>query len=109
MTTQFPVIGPRELAAAHAAGETLILLDVREANEFAAMRAPFSAHHALSLLRNGTLPPFAKSERLYVVCQAGARSEAATVLLRNAGFENVTNVVGGMTAWEKAGLPVSRG
>jgi rhodanese-related sulfurtransferase len=31
----------------------------------------------------------------------------ATVLLNN-GYQNVTNVMGGFSAWEKANLPIER-
>ena len=33
------------------------------------------------------------------VCRAGARSAQATVLLRQAGFDKVANLAGGMLRW----------
>lgn len=43
---------------------------------------------------------------LYVICGSGYRSSVTASILKRAGFEDVTNVVGGMNAWRAAGLPV---
>ncbi len=43
------------------------------------------------------------------MCRTGARSANATKFLQAQGFENVTNVNGGMVAWHNAGLPSSSG
>ncbi|MFK7820294.1 MAG: rhodanese-like domain-containing protein [Planctomycetaceae bacterium] len=40
-------------------------------------------------------------------CRSGARSAIAVSLAQAAGLQNVINMKGGLTAWEKAGLPVS--
>jgi len=40
------------------------------------------------------------------VCRSGYRSSIATSLLERAGFTNVTNVTGGMEAWDQAGYEV---
>jgi len=34
-----------------------------------------------------------------VHCRSGARSQKAAVILKNAGFTNVTNLTGGILAW----------
>ena len=38
-------------------------------------------------------------------CMFGRRGELATKTLAGAGFTNLNNLVGGMSAWKKAGLP----
>jgi len=45
---------------------------------------------------------------LAVICGGGYRSTVAASVLERAGFENVVNVTGGMSAWRAAGLPVTR-
>ncbi|WP_318507209.1 rhodanese-like domain-containing protein [Bacillus sp. T3] len=38
-------------------------------------------------------------KEVVVICQSGMRSNKASSLLKKAGFKNVTNVRGGMSAW----------
>ncbi|MCD8502563.1 MAG: rhodanese-like domain-containing protein [Bacillaceae bacterium] len=40
-----------------------------------------------------------KEHEVVVICQSGMRSNKASKLLRKQGFTHVTNVKGGMTAW----------
>jgi hydroxyacylglutathione hydrolase len=85
-----------------------ILLDVREATEFAVVRAPGAALVATSefMTRFDELPA---DRPLMVVCAMGGRSAAVAGYLIRAGRTDVVNVAGGMDAWERAGLPVRRG
>ncbi len=85
-----------------------ILLDVREASEFAEVRVPGAVLVPTSafMTRVGELPP---DRPLLVVCHMGGRSAAVAGYLIRAGRTDVVNVAGGMDAWEKAGLPVRRG
>lgn len=85
-----------------------LLIDVREPNEFAAVRAPGAVLMPTSafVARVGELPT---DRPLLVVCQVGGRSAAVTGYLVRAGRSGVVNVAGGMEAWEAAGLPVTRG
>ena len=46
---------------------------------------------------------------MLIVCHMGSRSAAVTGYLMRAGRTDVTNVAGGMDAWQKAGLPVRTG
>ena len=43
-----------------------------------------------------------------VVCGSGYRASIAASFLKRAGYDAVTNVIGGMTAWTNASLPVCR-
>ena len=85
-----------------------ILLDVREASEFAEVRAPGAMLVPTSafMTRVGELPD---DRPLLVVCHVGGRSAAVAGYLLRAGRTDVVNVAGGMDAWERAGLPVRRG
>ena len=42
-----------------------------------------------------------------VICRTGGRSAAAAKLLDQSGYKKIYNAQGGMTAWIKAGLPVT--
>lgn len=85
-----------------------LVVDVREPNEFAAVRLDGVALVPMSTFatRFEELP---RDRPLLVMCAAGSRSAAATAHLLRNGWTNVTNVAGGITEWEKAGLPVVRG
>jgi hydroxyacylglutathione hydrolase len=52
-----------------------------------------------------SLPKLNRSVPVAVHCQGGYRSAIACSLLRRAGFQDVTNVMGGFDAWESSGLP----
>jgi rhodanese-related sulfurtransferase len=85
-----------------------VLLDVRERNEFAAVRAPGAMLLPTSafMARIAELPP---DRPLLVVCHVGGRSAAVVSYLIRTGRTDVVNVAGGMDAWARAGLPVRRG
>jgi hydroxyacylglutathione hydrolase len=53
----------------------------------------------------GSLP---KDKPLAVTCSVGKRSSIAVSMLERAGFKNVTNVLGGMTAWMNLGYPTKK-
>jgi 3-mercaptopyruvate sulfurtransferase SseA len=44
-----------------------------------------------------------------VLCGSGYRSSIGASLLQQRGFREVWNVLGGMTAWREAGLPITDG
>lgn len=88
--------------------ERPLLIDVREVNEFLAVRAPGAVLMPTSTFihRLGELP----SDRpLLIICHSGSRSASVTDYLMRSGRNDVTNVAGGMDAWARSGLPVRRG
>ena len=85
-----------------------LLLDVREASEFAEVRAPGAVLLPTSAFM-ARLAEIPTDRPLLVVCHVGGRSAAVTGYLVRAGRTDVANVAGGMDAWARAGLPVRRG
>ncbi|HEX4251734.1 MAG TPA: rhodanese-like domain-containing protein [Pseudonocardia sp.] len=80
-------------------------VDVREADEWLAGRAPNAVHIPMSELA-GRLDELPEDEDpLYVICRSGGRSGRVVAYLVAQGYPAV-NVDGGMQAWERAGLPV---
>jgi rhodanese-related sulfurtransferase len=81
-----------------------VVLDVREEHEWAAGHIAGAVHIPLGDLpaRVGELDPAAHT---LVICHLGGRSASATQWLHAQGHD-VTNVAGGMEAWEDAGRPV---
>jgi rhodanese-related sulfurtransferase len=85
-----------------------VLLDVREPNEFVAVRIPGSMLLPTSSFTT-RLDELPADRPLFVICRTGVRSAAVTGFLARTGRPDVANVTGGMDAWERAGLPIRRG
>ena len=80
------------------------LLDVREADEWAAGHAPTARHLPMSEL-TGRLDELPEDDPLYVICRSGGRSARVVAYLANQGYPAV-NVDGGMQAWSAQGREV---
>ena len=98
-------------AAERVAAETdpgALIVDVREPDEFIAVRVERAAHVPMSVFVNraAELP---RDRPLLILCASGVRSSAVTGYLLRSGWTDVTNIEGGIKAWEGAGLPVRRG
>lgn len=98
-------IGPQE-AVRMFNHEDALVLDVREQSEYADGHITKAKHIPLGQLktRMTELEKF-KGRPIVAVCRTGSRSSHACGMLRKAGFENVSNLAGGIMAWEQAGLP----
>jgi rhodanese-related sulfurtransferase len=81
----------------------LVVLDVREDDEWDAGRVDGSVHIALGELgaRFTEIPP----GQVLVVCRSGHRSAYATAYLVDQGFDAV-NLAGGLVEWARAGRPL---
>lgn len=80
-------------------------LDVREADEWAAGRAPTAVHIPMSELAGRLADVPADEDPLYVICRSGGRSARVVAYLVAQGYPAV-NVDGGMQAWATAGRPL---
>ena len=82
-----------------------LLVDVRETDEWAAGHAPAALHVPLGRLPQTQLPT---DLPVLAICRSGNRSATAAALLLARGVD-ARNLVGGMQAWQTAGLPVTPG
>jgi rhodanese-related sulfurtransferase/glyoxylase-like metal-dependent hydrolase (beta-lactamase superfamily II) len=97
-----------EVAAARLRGAGAPLaVDVRTPRERAAAHIAGSVHVPLNHLaaRVEELP---RDRPVLVYCAGGYRSSIAASLLQKHGFSDVSEIAGGITAWEKAQLPVAQ-
>ncbi|WP_431964174.1 rhodanese-like domain-containing protein [Actinacidiphila sp. bgisy160] len=86
-----------------------VLLDVREADEYAAGHAPGAVWQTLAAVAAGApLPDSVGDLPVLAVCRSGNRSRKAAELLAARGV-HALDVTGGMRAWSAAGLPVRTG
>lgn len=76
----------------------LVLLDVREPNEFEYARIENSVLIPLNQIpqRLGELNP---QQDIVVICHHGVRSSQACMYLVHSGFKHVANLTGGIDAW----------
>jgi len=104
-----PEQGPADVKKRIDAGEPLVLIDVRDPDEY----------------RDGFIEPATNISRgflefriggaasdpatpIVLDCQSGLRSMLASKVLKDLGYENVTNLQGGFQKWAQSGLPVAK-
>lgn len=98
---------PTEVAARHARGEVVTLLDVREPWELELC----SVHWAKAIPMNevpdrlGELDP---ATPLVVMCHHGGRSLRVAHFLAQRGYQQVANLTGGIDAWREQVEPSMR-
>ncbi len=87
--------------------DTIVLVDVREPNEYAAAHIKGAHLVPLSAFNPHSLP---KSEGRSIVlhCRSGGRSAKAVALCQRAGLSVECHMQGGILGWVAAGLPVER-
>ena len=96
---------PRKLAE-RLKGEGAAVLDVREESAFKEGHIPGARHvHAGRLEEKLDDLGLDRDEPVAVTCSVGHRGGLAASLLARAGYTNVSNLLGGMTAWNKLDLP----
>lgn len=95
--------------AEQAIREADVLIDVREADEFAAGHLAGAVHIPRGLLEfKLTAMPALQARDLAVVlyCKTSGRAALAAQSMQAMGYLNVTSLAGGYDAWVAAGKPV---
>ena len=96
-----PDLGPsqvKELLDSDRAGD-LILLDVREREEYEAGHIAGAKWIPLGELEIRARQEIQRDKRIIVYCRSGRRSLAGAILLCNLGFTNLSNMEGGILSW----------
>ncbi len=103
-----PTVDVQEAHRRLAAPVAPLLVDVRERDEYTAMRVPGAVLLPTSQFATGyrQLPT---DRPLLIMCAVGGRSARVTEALLGAGWTDVANVTGGINAWFAAGLPTRSG
>ena len=105
--TVVPEQGSAEVKKRIDAGEPLVLIDVRDPDEYRdgfIEPATNISRGFLEFRIGGAASDPATTIVLY--CQSGLRSMLASKVLKDLGYENVTNLQGGFQKWAQSGLPV---
>jgi rhodanese-related sulfurtransferase len=88
-----------------------VLIDVREADEYAAGHLPGAIHLSRGLLEfklSGSPALSARDLKVVVYCKTSGRAALAACAMQDMGYLNVTSIAGGFDAWAQAGLPVQK-
>lgn len=97
----------QDLKKAMDAKEDMVILDVRDANEYQVAHIPDAINISRGLLEFSiwsVVPD--QATKIYVYCKTGARAALATRQLNALGYKNAVSVDTGGVAWVKAGYPV---
>jgi len=87
--------------------KAILLIDVREDNEWAAGHAKGAQHLGKGILERDieqTVPD--KQTHLILYCGGGYRSALAAESLLRMGYEYVYSMAGGWKAWKESGAPI---
>lgn len=87
--------------------ENLVVLDVREAAEYAFNHITNAISIPLGELGE-RMDELNKENEIFVVCRTGNRSDLAAQMLTEKGFANVVNVVPGMSQWSGKSVGINK-
>jgi len=99
-------LSPRAASDRMAGTNAPLVIDVRTPRERAEKSISGTTHRPLNTFISG-FTDIARDRPLIVFCAGGYRSSIAASLLQREGFTNVSELAGGIAAWEAAGLPLS--
>jgi molybdopterin/thiamine biosynthesis adenylyltransferase/rhodanese-related sulfurtransferase len=104
-----PEQGPQELKRRIDANEPLVLIDVRDPDEYrdGSIEPATNISRGFLEFRIGTAAADPKTP-IVLYCQSGLRSMLAAKALHDLGYENVVNLQGGFQKWAQSGLPIMK-
>jgi len=88
-----------------------VLVDVREAEEFAAGHVAGAVHISRGMLEfKFSANPALQSRDLHILlyCKTSGRAALAAAALQDMGYLNVKSIAGGFDGWAAAGKPVAK-
>ena len=85
--------------------ERYVVLDVREPSEWHQEGTIEGAQRIFFADLPTKADTLSRNKRYAVICSVGKRASLAASILKRKGFGEVSNVLGGMTAWENLGYP----
>jgi rhodanese-related sulfurtransferase len=98
-------ITPNE-AAAIIARDDVLIVDVRDPDEFSAGHLPGAHAVPLDVLRQDPDRALAHAPSILFVCAKGARSLTAAKMAERLGYAKLYSLDGGTKEWARAGLPL---
>ena len=91
--------------------EADVVIDVREADEYAAGHIPGALHASRGMLefKLSASPELSRRDlKVVLYCKTSGRAALAAASMKDMGYLNVTSIAGGFDAWIAAGQPVAK-
>lgn len=89
------------------AGNNIQLIDVRTPKEYKAGHLKNAQNiHLYDNDFEQRIDKLDKNKPVFVYCKVGGRSAEAVEIMQANGFKNITELKGGIDAWQEAGKPV---
>ena len=82
------------------------VIDVRRIGEWNSGHIREAIHIPLNILSKEALSKLSPDKNTAAICARGYRSSMATSILEKLGYRKITNVIGGMNAWNSSQLEV---
>ena len=101
-----PLIQPSELAEVKKAAASVYVLDVRSPEEFAVSHLEDARFIDYDNFNTKDVREIPKEAKVILYCSVGYRSERVGEKLKAAGYEDVSNLYGGIFQWKNEGYPV---
>jgi len=96
LSDSVPVISVAELSSAK---DSVTILDTRDSKEYSVSRIPGAIHVGFDAFEIDKISHLPKDTPVVVYCSVGYRSEKIGEKLTDAGFEEVSNLYGGIFEW----------
>jgi rhodanese-related sulfurtransferase len=88
-------------------GEAIVLIDVREQNEWNLGRPAPAIYIGRGVLESQIEARVPRNATVVLSCASGNRSALAAKSLMEMGYSNVSSMAGGFKAWVEAGGPIA--
>ncbi|MCB9435516.1 MAG: molybdopterin-synthase adenylyltransferase MoeB [Anaerolineales bacterium] len=98
--SRVPTLGARALKERLDKGEAIEILDVRDAHELDISRMEGAIHIPKSEVL-GRLDEVTRDTPVVVICRTGIRSGEVVAWLKERGYTNTMNLIGGINAWAR--------
>lgn len=96
-------VSPAEAVRAHARGDDVVYLDVREPNEWNLGRIPGAVHLPRGNIESKIEGMIDRSRKVIVYCARANRSALAADTLQQMGYADVASMAEGFGGWIAAG------
>ena len=106
---QITEISPTDAEQKAKSSSDVVIVDVREKDEFDESHIPDAVHMSRGMLELEVEDKFPdRNTTIICHCGGGGRSALAAESLQKMGYKNVRSMAGGFKAWRAAGLPTAK-